>query len=69
MKKIIGTTLTVATLALAACAPAPAPEPVSDQNYGGKYSSSNSTVTRYSGCPEWAPKIYRGNLYCLDYKY
>ncbi len=64
MKKTLATTLTVAALALSACAPAPAPEPVTDQNYGGKYSSSH-TVTRYRACPEWAPTMFRGDLYCL----
>ena len=70
MKKTLGMTLTVAALGLAACAPAPAPEPVTDQNYGGKFSgSSHGVVTRSRGCPDWAQKMYRGDLYCLDYQY
>ena len=68
MNNTIATTLTVAALALTACAPVL--DPVSDQNYGGKVDASHTTsgaaVTRFRGCPEWAPKIYRGDMYCLD---
>jgi hypothetical protein len=74
MKKTIALTLTVAALTLSACAPAPAPEPVTDQDYGGKVDSGHTgtsgVVTLFRGCPEWAPIVYRGDLYCLkNYPY
>lgn len=72
MKTLLSTSAVIAALTLSACAPAP--EPVSNQNYGGKVNASHSAsqtttagaTTRFRGCPEWAPKIYRGNMYCLD---
>lgn len=73
MKKTLAMTFAVAALGLAACAPAPGPEPITDQNYGGKvsssagYAASGAAVTRFRGCPSWAPNMYRGDLYCLKH--
>ena len=73
MKKTLAITATISALALSACAPAPAP--VTDQEYkGGKashsQSASYSAATRFRGCPDWAPTMYRGDLYCLkNYPY